>query len=287
VKLPSVKKPKLKRAPGPSKAARKSVRVPRPVEDLYRDMRDRRLLLPALALLVATAAVPFFLSAKGEPAPNPVPFSVPAGSEAVAPAVLAEQESGVRDYRERLDELKSKNPFASDAEPAETSSDGLEEGPVDPVGETVTPGATTPDPTTVGPAPVPSVEDPVTVAPPADPELVILAPRIDVLAGKVHSRKRIEDVEIGDLLPHRRKAPVAMLIGVSDDLKAAHFVVSGDVTETDGDGQCRPRANACEFLQLKDGEKRYFTFGPDEQRYSLKVTAIREVIVDRRKVADG
>ena len=120
MKLPSLPKPSLpKRKPksdaaadAEPKAAQTQVRVPRAVEDLYRDMRDRRLLLPALALIVAIVAVPFLLTTPKEPAPVPAAFQPPEGSEAVAPAVLAEEEVGVRDYRKRLDELKSKNPFA-------------------------------------------------------------------------------------------------------------------------------------------------------------------------------
>src|SRR5690606_2981666 len=47
------------------------------------------------------------------PAPPPPasPPDVSAEAAAATPAVLAEQETGVRDYRKRLDELKAKNPF--------------------------------------------------------------------------------------------------------------------------------------------------------------------------------
>ena len=38
---------------------------------------------------------------------------------------------------------------------------------------------------------------------------------------------------------------------------------------------------------LREDEKRYFTYGPHEKRYSLKITDIREEIVDRRKVTRG
>ena len=77
-----------------------------------------------------------------------------------------------------------------------------------------------------------------------------------------------------------------MLAGVSDDLEVATFLVSDDVTETNGDGSCRPGRNDCEFLRLAEGEKRTFIYGPHERKYVVKVTDIREVVVDRRKV-DG
>jgi hypothetical protein len=297
MKLPTLPKPSLpKRKPksdgaadAKPKAAKTQVRVPRAVEDLYRDMRDRRLLLPGLALIVAIVAVPFLLTTPKEPAPAPTAFQPPEGSEAVAPAVLAEQEAGVRDYQERLDELKSKNPFADSF--AGTGNDGGSSG-----GELVDPSAAPVSP--VAPAPTTST------ATPADPtssasgtadsssddgsgdEILILAPRVDVHAGKFGKPRDIEGVETGDLLPSRKTAPVVMLVGVSDDLEFATFLVSDDVTETNGDGSCRPGRNDCEFLRLAEGEKRTFVYGSQERKYVVKVTDIREVVVDRRKV-DG
>ena len=78
-----------------------------------------------------------------------------------------------------------------------------------------------------------------------------------------------------------------MFLSVSDDLETVQFLVSDEVTDADGDGSCKPRASQCEFLMLREDEKRYFTYGPHEKRYSLKITDIREEIVDRRKVTRG
>ena len=75
-------------------------------------MRDRRLIIPALALVVAIIAVPIALWSRSEGG-TAAPAACPARAdprEAAAPAVLTEQ-LGVRDYRERLEQLKSKNPF--------------------------------------------------------------------------------------------------------------------------------------------------------------------------------
>jgi hypothetical protein len=299
--MPKLPKPSLpKRKPKSDaaadvkpKAAKTQVRAPRAVEDLYRDMRDRRLLLPALALIVAIVAVPFLLATPKEPAPAPAAFQPPEGSEAVTPAVLAEEEVGVRDYRKRLDELKSKNPFADSSNLPSDSGDSSSSG------ELVDPTSTSP----ISPVPTSSTSrsDAVDTSQSSGDgsgtaddsgddgsgdEILILAPRVDVHAGKFGEPKDIEGVEIGDLLPDRRKAPVAMLLGVSDDLEFADFLVSDDVTKTNGDGSCRPRANDCEFLRLAAGEKRTFIYEPNGRKYVIKVTDIREVIVDRRKV-DG
>jgi hypothetical protein len=300
MKLPVLKKPTLKAPRKP--AAKQSLRVPRFAEDLYRDMRDRRLLIPALALIFAIVAVPVALKAPKEDPPAAVAFTAPEGSEAVAPAVLTEQPIGVRDYRERLDELKSKNPFASNFSFPESKGGGGSEGPVTPdasVAPTVDVGSGSGGP---------PLQNTDTIQPdnptgdaatdtPAEPaasgsgggggsggQVLILAPRIDVSAGPVGNRKNIEDVEVGDLLPDRRKAPVVIFLGATTNLKAANFLVSGDVTETAGDGDCQPRANDCEFLRLRQGEKRSFVYEPTGRRYVVKVKDIREEVVDRRKV---
>ena len=89
-----------------------NVRAPQFVVDLVSDLRDRRLLLPAGLLLLAMIAVPLLLSSSTEPPPPPaVPAAEAlAAGEETQPAVLTENIT-VRDYRKRLDELKSTNPF--------------------------------------------------------------------------------------------------------------------------------------------------------------------------------
>ena len=93
----------------------KNMRTPRFLENLYRDMRDRRLLLPALALLVAADRGAVRCS---ELVVQPSAVGPRRGHErrrretAVEPAVLTEQ-VGITDYRKRLDSLQSKDPFRS------------------------------------------------------------------------------------------------------------------------------------------------------------------------------
>jgi hypothetical protein len=302
MKLPSLPKPKS--SAKPKSAAKPAVRVPRALEDLYRDMRDRRMIIPAVALIVAIIAVPVALKAPKEDPPAAAAFVAPEGSEAVAPAVLTEQPIGVRDYRERLDELKSKNPFT---DRFAFPGDGAPSGElVDPASVPVDANASLGSGTDVGGSDVSSSDagtatdsSTSTTSPPTDTggggsgdgeddsEILILAPRIDVSAGPVGNRKDINDVEIGDLLPDRRKAPVVIFLGATDSLKSATFLVSDDVTETAGDGSCQPRANDCEFLRLAQGEKRSFVYEPTGRRYVVKVKDIREEVVDRRKVKTG
>ena len=92
-------------------------RVSKFASDLVQDLRDRRLLIPAIGLIVAIVAVPLLLGAGGG-ADEPIVASAPAeqvppamkGSEEVEPVVLADV-PGLRDYRKRLEGSKGRNPF--------------------------------------------------------------------------------------------------------------------------------------------------------------------------------
>src|SRR4051794_7713512 len=90
----------------------KNVKPPQFLGNVYRDLRDRHLLLPAIALVVGMLAVPILLKshATGNGAvASPDAKAHGAASEA-SPAVVS-QELGVTNYKKRLDRLQSKNPF--------------------------------------------------------------------------------------------------------------------------------------------------------------------------------
>ena len=83
--------------------------------DLYRDLVDRRMLVPVIALLVAIVAVPVLLKSEPPAPAPPAAAAAPAeGTDEVSPAVLV-SDPGVRDYSKRLSALKKKNPLLSSA----------------------------------------------------------------------------------------------------------------------------------------------------------------------------
>ena len=83
------------------------------IKNLFRDLRDRHLLLPVLALIVALVAVPKLLAKDADPVPPPpaAPSAASDSGDELSSAVLADTAVSVRDYRKRLEDLKSKNPF--------------------------------------------------------------------------------------------------------------------------------------------------------------------------------
>ncbi|MDX6588141.1 MAG: hypothetical protein QOI31_2614 [Solirubrobacterales bacterium] len=278
LELPTRKPKAEKGAKQPSK-----VQAPAFAQDLYKDMRDRRLIIPAVALLIAIVAVPMLLSSSPESAVSvPPPVSDPQ-AVAVEPAVLAVQEVGVRDFRDRLDELQRKNPFGDRFEPkaVKDSVGALEDPTADSGGGS--PVDTGTSPVDSSPTPSSSSDPPAPIQP---QEPFVLVPRIDVEVGNVdrNRRKTIDGVKSGEVLPWK-SAPAAMFLGNSDDSGSAEFLVSRDVTTVNGDGHCRPGKNNCEFLTLRDGDSGYLRFA-DGNRYVITVKDIYFVRVSEDQFKD-
>jgi hypothetical protein len=280
MKLPEI------RGPRGSSPGSGGLKMPSFVNDLYRDMRDRRLLIPAVALLVAILALPVVLASEPEPVVPAAPVPPDPKAAALEPAVLAVQETGVRDFRERLDALNQKNPFgdrfAPDPEAAASSGDLV--APVESSTPTeVSPaGPAVPEAPVVEPPPAPGTPD--DPDDPEDPGSFVLVPRIDVKVGIVgrERRQRIENVKSGELLPGE-EAPTAMFLGNAYDEEYAELLVSRDVTRVGGDGKCKPANEDCEFLRLADGERAVLAYEPNGKRYSIQITSIYFVRVDEDK----
>jgi hypothetical protein len=279
LELPT-RKPKAERAAKqPSK-----VQAPAFAQDLYKDMRDRRLIIPAVALLIAIVAVPVALSSSPESAVSVSPPASDPQAVAVEPAVLAVQEVGVRDFRDRLDDLKRKNPFGGRFEPKAVKTDKVGElkDPTDATGG-ASPVDTGTSPVDSSPTPSNSSDPPAPVQP---QEPFVLVPRIDVEVGNVdrNRRKSIDGVKSGEVLPWK-SAPTAMFLGNSDDSGSAEFLVSRDVSSVNGDGHCKPGKNNCEFLTLGDGDSAYLRFA-DGNRYVITVKHIYFVRVSEDQFND-
>ena len=286
MKLPELHKRKPKT---PSGSSSSGFQPPAFLQDLFKDMRDRRLIIPAVALLIAIFAVPVLLSSPSDRAVQVAAPAADPGAVAVKPAVLAVQETGVRDFQERLDELKRKDPFGDRFAPEapEAVGDLLEPEEVlsDSPGGVVEPEPSVAEPsggdTSAGPAPA---EAP---GPLEQPEAFVLVPRVDVEVGVVDRSRRqtINGVKSGEVLPSK-EAPAAMFLGNSDGAQSSEFLVSRDVSKVNGEGDCKPSKENCEFLTLRDGESAYLRFA-DGNRYVITVKDIYFVRVDEDEFRAG
>jgi hypothetical protein len=268
------------------------------LRDLYRDLRDRRLLPVVIALAVAIVAVPFLLGGGGS---EPVPPSGPAatreagagGADPLSPVVLADV-PGLRDYRKRLDEFHSRDPFKQQMTGSKTAQGGagnLEDTGGSSSGGGSTALGSTPDTATSSPTTdTGSPTDTGTSTPPSSPgnsggdhgqkppEERIVKTTIDVRVGRAGKTKVLRDVESLQFLPGDKRPVVQFVEGDRDGTHAA-FVVSADVTKSSGDGNCDPGRNDCQYLLMKKGDLQTFVYGDKQETYRLQLLAINRTTV--------
>ncbi len=280
------RKPKAAEA---TPSAGRGFQPPAFVTDTYRDMRDRRMLIPAVVLLLAILAVPFVLSSPEPPAPTPPAVETNDDALAASAAVLAEADPGIRDYRERLAALKVKDPFSEKlaGDPAsEESSVGELAEPSVPVGsgagDTGVPVDAGSDTTGGGFTSAPTTSGSTSSGGDPEPDLFFYETWIDVQVGRTGDTKLVQNIKPGDKLPSGSR-PLVMFLSASAQNGHADFYVSRDITGTNGDGKCTGRGDECEFLRLEDGQTQYFRYGPNNERYALRVTDIFDKIIERRE----
>jgi len=277
----------------------KNVRTPRFLENLYRDLRNRRLLLPAIALVVALLAVPILLK-DDPPASTSTPSATGpnASDSAAAPAVVT-QELGVTNYRKRLARLQKKNPFhqqytatpesgAVQVTPSGTSSSAASTSVG--TGTTSTSASTGSStlsvPPSTGSSPSISSSPPNTTSssPPQatrtpKPTVRLYAWRASVKVGEPSKLEERPEVQRLAMLPTEGK-PVVTFMGASEDGDQALFLVSRDVDSVKGDGRCVPNHSSCQYLVMKPGDKANFHYAPNGKRYNLVLVDVHAVEVD-------
>jgi hypothetical protein len=265
----------------------RDVRAPQLLTDLYRDLRDRRLLLPAAVLVVALIAVPMALSSSATPAPT-VPETAPGAGgpgrqTAAEPAVLTRQ-LGFTAYRKRLQRLQAKNPFEQQFTLPEVTSGVGQSSVTEPVGGTTgvttsgggsTSTSSTTEPTTTSISP----DGGSSTSPSSEPsggaaEPTLYAFQADLSIGPPGDMSRRKHVELGKLLPSREK-PMIAFAGATQDMEHALFLVSADISSVDGDGRCVPGPSNCRLIRLKVGDEAKLAHAPEGDRtYKLRLHGV-------------
>lgn len=282
----------------------KNVRLPKFVENLYRDMRDRRLLIPAIALVVALLAVPVVLKGHSSTsAPAAGVNNAGKSDTAAVPAVVTEQVDATQ-YRKRLDQLKSKNPFhqqytatPSKAQvhvtatgtgaststspsttsvptgtPATASSSTSSVPPVS--GGTSSPPATSTTPSTAS--------TPPTTTHHTKPTFHLYTYRVSVKVGEPGKLADRPEVSSLALLPSKN-TPILSFLEANG--KQALFLVSTDVDSVKGDGRCVPRPGDCQYIIMRPGDKANFDYAPSGKRYNLVLKDIHAVEIGHKPPA--
>lgn len=264
--------------------------------DLYRDLRDRRLLPVVVLLLVGLVAVPLLIKG-GDSGPPPAgaPFADadPFDGAAELRPVVVNDDPGLRNYHERLDGLQSRNPFKQQLVPKAIVSDtgssstgsgtGLQtqETATEPDTTTSDGGSTDGDSSGTGKGSGNGHGNGNGNGPPKHD--TVLEASIDVKVGPAGSTKILEGIKALTLLPSDGH-PIVQYTGSDKAGTRASFAVSGDVVAVEGEGVCKPSPADCRFLNMSIGQQKKLEDG-DGKTYVLKLLDVHIERVDVKSAA--
>jgi hypothetical protein len=240
--------------------------------DLVYDLRSRGLLPVAILLVVGMFAVPIVISSSGSDSGGPAVSATPTAAK-LAPenqaAVLA-YNPGVRNYKERLNELSSQDPFVQQFVAPAVETTSLEQSvPTDSSVGTTGGGGSSPS---TGVLDGKDGNGDGGGGSKAKVQTRYFFYETDVKVGVVGNLERKNDVDPFDYLPDEA-APVLVFMGNQANKKAV-FLVSKEVTSLEGEGDCFPAPDACQLLALKAEESQRLVWGVDGQTYEIKVLRV-------------
>jgi hypothetical protein len=288
----------MKRLKGPELKL-SELKVPPVLNDLYRDLRDRRLLPLIGLLLVAIVATPFLLGGSEEtpPAP-PAPLGGGGVGHDAASLTVLPAEPGLREPDKRLAGRQAKDPFVQKysgpvlnegSAPAPESA-GVQGGGGS--GETVVEGSAGSSPAAPAPepAPVESGSGSGGSTPPAPQagqiQLFTFAADLKIAHTETTAdgKKKMSEPEIREkVLPTTplpgKKSPALTYLGADPkSAKKALMLVSPEVESLLGDGQCVSGTSTCQLLALEPQVPEVVEYGPNRVRYKIEVLKIYPVI---------
>jgi hypothetical protein len=249
--------------------------------DLLYDLRSRNLLPVVLMLGVGIVAVPILIS-KGSSDNGSVGVG-PTASAVSAPegenAVVAYHPPGLRNLKQRLNDLGPKNPFVQqyvNHAPA-TGSDSS------PALDSVTSTGTSSTETTTtggngnGGGGNGGNGGKGSGGGSGKTQTFYTYYQTNVSVGEAGSAPtQLNNLTQFQFLPTPDK-PVLVYLGTASGGTQALFLVSKDVTSVGGTGTCFPTADACQLLGLNSGAGADLIYGPDGKTYHLQVTNIKKV----------
>ena len=269
IKLSSLKPSSLKLS-GPS-----SVKIPEPIQDVYYDLKDRRLLPLVAILLVGIVAVPIALSDSSET--NQIataPIAPAEGAKATSSIVVSTAQPGLRDYHKRLQHLTPINPFRpapSDATTAPVESEASPEGEGGGGSESPAESGGGSNPETLPPGKV------IYFTWAIDARYVPVTDAHGKRAtGKPFVRR---DLPPFSMLPSE-SIPAFTYMGPTKDGEKAVVLVSDDVNAVFGDNFCAVGTETCQLLVLEPNTPETVAWGKGEKTFRIELLKIQRVTTD-------
>lgn len=239
------------------------------VQDIWHDLREKRLWPIAVVLAVAILAIPVVMTQSSAAPVLPAP-TAPTGAVAQETIELDSANAAASGRGSSLEVFSEKNPFKppkgvtatasaadSTATEAGASSDEAKGG-----GGAKGGGDTTSPPSDDVPQPLPE---------PTTTEYEYVA---DVTFWNGERRRKVKGMRKLEMLPSQ-VAPVLIFMGTADKGGNAVFLVDSTLRAT-GEGNCVPSAASCAFVHIGPGSEHLFTT-EDGDSYRLRVDEIRRV----------
>lgn len=279
----------MKRPKGPE-LKMPELKTPAVLNDLYYDLRDRRLLPLVALVVVAIAAVPFLLGGKQKDfvAPPAGGLSALGSPEKTSKLTVVEATPGLRQYKKRLAHRSPIDPFKQRyvGLPASATVESSGAGAEEAGGESsiVTEGAATEVTEGGGSGGSPPANSG------GEGSTQKLEFVIDVQIS--HSEKTADggekmsewtarhDVPVLTKLPGE-KTPVVTLLGGNFETQGVIFLVSHTVKSISGEFRCASRTEVCELLEVAPGALLEYVYEPTGVRYAIKVT--NSAVIPARK----
>ena len=197
--------------------------------------------------------------------------------------VVSQSEPGLRDYRKRLSNLTSKDPFKQRAAGVQestttttTSGESSGETPAEGSGENQAARAR-----------AKRLQRP-TETTPSNPHITFYSFAMDVrvtpcpLKGKPSKAKPEVRRDLPELtmLPSRQ-TPAIVFMGVTKDSHKALMLISSNVKAIFGDNVCAVGGETCELLAMEPGVPENFVYGGNEKIYRIELIDLNLVRSDR------
>jgi hypothetical protein len=245
------------------------------VGDVIYDLRSRNLVLVVVALLVGIVAVPVLISkSSSSNAASPVALSAQtAQSPPEGQSAVVAYRPGIRNFKQRLKDLSSKDPFKQQygaaAAPtldqgASTSASGGSSSTT--LGSSGSGGSGGTGGNGSGKAKGKTK---------VKTETQTYVYETDVLVGESGSTlTRLNRIPQFQYLPGPDK-PVLVYLGTTSGGTQALFLVSTDVSSVGGQGTCFPTADQCQLLGLNPGQSADMAYALDGKTYHVQVAQIK------------
>ncbi|HEX8066502.1 MAG TPA: hypothetical protein VF520_08245 [Thermoleophilaceae bacterium] len=244
--------------------------------DIWHDLREKRLWPVAVAMLVATVALPVVLM---KPTAGAPPAETPPSTETASlPAVSLDQ--GTVDGS-RLDAFEIKDPFASHADKAGPVQTASSEGITGAAAAAADAASGAKGSSLAGGSGGGTAGGPGGTAPGGSGSGSGGGTRyytytVDVRFGARGKEKTYKGMRQLDLLPSSTN-PVVSYMGLRDDAKTAVFFIVDPSYTAEGEGQCVPTEDNCRFVYLRvddDQDEAVLSAASGAIEYVLRLTGI-------------